>query len=286
MSLPDQPAIVKHLAALGFPQDPDHWQAYDQHGIGRVHIPALIELLQDAASYLNNIELDENDPVAWAPVHAWRALGQMQAVEALPVLLDLLALLDTSADDLVMDELPDVFAALGPAALPQLCGYLLEPEHGIWARGAVAEGMKNIALHYPEMRQPVLRTLMGALEGYNVEEPGFNAFLIAYLMDLKAVEAAPLVENVFNAGRVNEIVTGDWEDFQIAIGLLDRRLNPRKRRKPAVSPAADGILVQPDAAAAQSAAPEAAHQKMFAKIEKNRRKRARRRLNKNDKRKE
>jgi hypothetical protein len=40
------------------------------------------------------------------------------------------------------------------------------------------------------------------------------------------VEAAPLVEEAYRADRVDELVMGDWEDFQVEVGLLDQRLSP------------------------------------------------------------
>ena len=53
-----------------------------------------------------------------------------------------------------------------------------------------------------------------------------NAFLMSYLVDLKAVEAAPVMEKAFAADRVDISVQGDWEDVQIRLGLLDERLTP------------------------------------------------------------
>jgi hypothetical protein len=218
-------------------------------------------------------------------MHAWRALAELQAVEALPALLDLLRLIEESEADLIQDELPEVFARLGAAAVSPLTGYLLETEHGDWARVAAAEGLKKIADKDADMRPAAVRALASALEGYNVEDETFNGFLVSYLMELRAVETSPLVEQAFLAGRVDETIFGDWEDFQIGIGLLDRRLNPRRSQR--LSPAlfSDGIqppedLAQPQAAGPNSTGPNLAihlHQAnpREAKKEKNKRKQAR-----------
>ncbi len=49
------------------------------------------------------------------------------------------------------------------------------------------------------------------------------------MADLKATEAAPLVERVFQANVVDLSVVGDFEHYQIAVGLLEKRLTPPPR---------------------------------------------------------
>jgi hypothetical protein len=55
-----------------------------------------------------------------------------------------------------------------------------------------------------------------------------NAFSLSCLAELKAVEAAPLAEEIFKSGRAELEVAGDYEDYQIRVGLLKRRLTPSK----------------------------------------------------------
>ena len=40
---------------------------------------------------------------------------------------------------------------------------------------------------------------------------------------------APLVEQAFGTGRVDLSIMGDYEEFQIAVGLLKERLTPRPK---------------------------------------------------------
>ena len=54
-----------------------------------------------------------------------------------------------------------------------------------------------------------------------------NTFILNALLDLTAVESAALIEQAFAANIVDESVVGDWEDMQIALGLLDERLTPQ-----------------------------------------------------------
>ena len=47
-------------------------------------------------------------------------------------------------------------------------------------------------------------------------------------MDLRAVEAAAMIERAFAAERVDESCGGDWEAVQIELGLKTQREHPPK----------------------------------------------------------
>jgi hypothetical protein len=66
------------------------------------------------------------------------------------------------------------------------------------------------------------------VQGFEKNEPALNGFLIANLLYLKAVEAAPVMERAFAADCVDETIVGDWEDVQIKLGLLDSRKTKRR----------------------------------------------------------
>src|SRR5258707_7875891 len=102
---------------------PEQWPDYHELGIGPEQIPDLIQMATDEA--LN--EADSESTEVWAPVHAWRALGQLRAVEAVEPLLELFDRLED--DDWVHEELPVVFGLIGPAALPALAAYLADLSH-------------------------------------------------------------------------------------------------------------------------------------------------------------
>src|SRR6266487_7140549 len=64
---------------------PDEWPDYRELGMGPEQIPALIRMATDEELNLAAAESTE----VWAPLHAWRALGQLRAVEAVEPLLEL-----------------------------------------------------------------------------------------------------------------------------------------------------------------------------------------------------
>lgn len=241
-NLTEYPEAVQKLAGLPDPWALDEDFTYRSVGIKREHIPALISLLKKSDEWLPEavrIELPETeaDPETeiplfyWMPLHAWRALGELEAVEAVPALLEVLHLIDDDFDmvsDMVQEEVPPVLAALGKKAIPQLTEYMQSDQHGLWARLGAADALSHVGILHPAARGEVVQQLMGVLEGYDAEEPVYNSFIISFLMEHKAVEAAELVEQVFASGRIEEDVMGDWEDFQVGVGLLEQRTTPAK----------------------------------------------------------
>ncbi len=94
------------------------WPQYLELGIGPEHIPDLIRMATDEE--LRWVESDMLE--VWAPIHAWRTLAVLHAEEAIEPLLPLLD--EAEDDDWVVEELPRVYAMIGPAALPALERYL------------------------------------------------------------------------------------------------------------------------------------------------------------------
>ncbi len=217
-------APVDKLLALGQVGNRDEWPNYLELGIGPEHIPDLIRMATDEALNQANSESAE----VWAPVHAFRALGQLRSAEAIEPLLELLRRVDELDDDVVSEELPEVYGRIGAPAIPVLAGYLADSQHGLWARVAAATSLDNIGQQHPETRDQVVAALTQALEHFAENGPALNASIISDLVDLHATEAAPVMERAFAADRVDEMVRGDWEDIQIELGLKTERTTPRR----------------------------------------------------------
>lgn len=191
----------------------DDWPNYLELGLGPEHIPDLIRMATDEK--LN--EADRDSLEFWAPIHAWRALGQLRAEAAIEPLLSLFDLLDDS--EWVMEELPEVFGMIGPAALPALAAYMADRSHKKWPLINASSSVQSIATRWPEARSESVAILSKQLEQFAENDPEFNAFLILALVHLEAKEAAPLMEQAFAADRVEYFVLGDWDDVQVRLGL-------------------------------------------------------------------
>lgn len=221
MATSSYPPPVSKLLQLGRPDEtrPD----YRALGLNESHIPELMRLATD--EYLNwesEIEIE-----TYAPVHAWLALGQLRAVEAIDTLLSCLRYIDEHNDDWAGERLPEVFGEIGPAAVAPLTRYLQDSTHGLWARVAASGGLAAIAERHPAARRECVAALTAQLQRHGENDPTLNAFLISRLLDVRALEAAPVIESAFADKAVDISVAGDWEDVQISLGLQSQRDKPR-----------------------------------------------------------
>jgi hypothetical protein len=222
--MPDYPPAVAQLLTRSDPREsvPD-WPDYPALGLGPEHIPDLIRMAGD----LELNEADSNSAEVWAPLHAWRALGQLRAEAATQPLLELLNA-KVEDDDCVLEELPEVFALIGPPALPALAVFLGDPSRQEYARVGVAGALAKLATHHPQTRPDAVAILSRELEKAAQNSPTVNAFVIDALVDLNGVEAAPLMERAFAAGIVDQTIRGDWDYVQYDLGLRD--MPPPRRR--------------------------------------------------------
>lgn len=221
MTDPNYPSPVSELLTLGDCRLRS-WPDYLALGLGPEHIPDLIRMALDEELHW----ADSDSLEVWAPVHAWRALGQLRAEAAVEPLTRLLVRIDEFSDDWVGEELPEVFGTIGPSAIPALTDYLADPAHRLWARVAATHSLGEIGKQHPEARTDCIAALAEQLEHFAELDPMLNGFIISYLTDLKAVEAAPVMERAFAADCVDLVIQGDWEDTQIRMGLLQERQTP------------------------------------------------------------
>jgi hypothetical protein len=196
------------------------WPDYLVLGLEDRHAPALARMATDPALH----SAPERDPAVWAPVHAWRALGQLRAPAAAEPLLALLR--REIANDWVFGEVPLVLGMIGPAALPGATLLLFDDTGDEEVRVAAAAVVMAVGMEYPERRDESVALLAKQLEDWGDQGRRLNAFLVSGLVELQATESAPLMEAAFAAGAVDLEVNGDWEDVQVDLGLIEERITP------------------------------------------------------------
>jgi hypothetical protein len=221
---------IQKLAELDDPWAMEKWADYQSLGFTHENVPAMMALVQQTQQYWAAYDEGEEAEVSfWAPLHAWRALADLGVVDVAPLLLHVMdELADSSEMDLLLDDMPEVFMRIGKAALPSLIDGVKNNRFSTWTRVTAAESITAVARDAPETREAVVGAICTALEEFDQSDPTLNAFLIAQLAQMKATEAVPLVERAYSAGRVDQSVIGDWEDFQIEIGLLKHRITPTR----------------------------------------------------------
>jgi hypothetical protein len=227
------PPIATFLT-LGEAREDAEWRDYvATYGISNADIPELIRMATD----LDLNQADSESTLVWAPIHAWRTLGQLRAEEAVAPLLQFLDWAAEHHDDYALEDMPYVFEAIGPPAIPALAAFLADDSKQLWARSAALNGLQKIAERHPEERDRCVDIITRQLGAAALNAPDYNGFLLAALLDLKAVEAAPVIERAFEGGYIDDSIAGDWEYAQWELGLSDKP--PARRRY--VGPAMAGL---------------------------------------------
>ena len=158
----------------------------------------------------------------WAPVWAWLLLGELKPPGTTELLLALLNRLEMKeGDDAASEVLPKVFGRIGHEVAPALTAVLRDESRPISPRWAAVSGLANIAVAWPEARSEVVGILTAQLEEQAVWDAGVNGMIVDALIQLDAVESAAAIERAFQAKRVDETITGDWDDVQVELGLKE-----------------------------------------------------------------
>ena len=215
---------VSTLLSLGAVEVGEPWLRYDSFGITAAHVGDLVGILRDEVLAAAPPDSDE----AWAPRHAWRALGQLRAEAAIEPLLNVLLRND---DDWAREEIPEVLGMIGPVAIEPVTAELARLAPGSptpIAAYALVTSLENIVEGFPETRGRVVDVLQRQLGWWARQGEELNAMLVWALVELNAVEAAPLMEEAFADSAVDEAYGGDWEDAQVDLGLIPERITPHR----------------------------------------------------------
>ncbi len=223
------------------------WDDYSAFGFSQKHIPELIRLGKDRALIIGVDDAELGYAALWAPLHAWRALVQMQASEAIFPLLDVFDWTDEVDSDLISEGLSNAFQKFGSPVIEPLAMFLHEPYHKMWAYVSASEILGRIGVKHPETRDRVIEIITAALdEKYEHNDGDINGYWISDLLDLKAVESYPVIKKAFDAKNVNLRIAGDLEDVELEFGMREKRDTPAPNTP--ISPDLMRILQEMDAA--------------------------------------
>lgn len=213
---------VSKLLACGGALLDEEWIDYLALGITSNHIPELARMSLDEKLWEEDSDGDE----VWAPLHAWRALGQLRDPAAIPTLLAVMDMSEEWDDDWSGAEPPAIFAMIGEPSVEPLNEFLCDANRTNTGHMTAAESLKKIAEQNPQCRERCVQILRERL----LERGDYDRFTIAIfvscLVDLNATEAVPEIEAAFAANMVDISFMGDWEEVQIRMGLLDERVTP------------------------------------------------------------
>jgi hypothetical protein len=127
---------------------------------------------------------------------------------------------DTGFVEWAIEELPDVYEAIGPAAIPILINCIADSTWPVETRVNAMTGLYKICTKYPEYRDEVVAFFTKQLENYAQNDPEINGDLISNLAELKAIETLPLIKTAFDNGNIDTFLIS-LEDVEVSFGLRE-----------------------------------------------------------------
>jgi hypothetical protein len=215
--------------------DPVGWRNYvAELGLTAGDVPELLTILNEwFAPPDDDVQFDDGDPLeaTWcAPIHAWRALGQLGAIEAVAPMLAHADLLDEWMDDWSMADWRHVFGMIGPAAIEPLIAHVADARRREFSRIMAIDGLEQIVARHPESRHLVAAALASQL-AQNEPTPALNGFLVSRLLDMQATDAAEAIERAFAADLVDESICGGWGEVRDKLGVPGMGIASPERRQ-------------------------------------------------------
>lgn len=212
---------IKILFELGEANRSGDWPDYLQYGFDETDVPALLGLVADQSLH----QADSESKEVWAPLHAWRTLGQIGNAEAA---VPLIAQFDTLfEDDWALSELSEVMGMIGEAAIAPLAAYLHESHHDEFARVMAVDSLAEIARRQPECRELVIQCYQDYMARPDILARAHNGLLIGRLLDLNAKEAIDDIRQLFESDCVDISCAGDLEEVEIKLGFRTKRSTPK-----------------------------------------------------------
>jgi len=209
------------LLELGAADQRGEWPDYLQYGFTEADVPALLELVADESFD----QADSDSREVWAPLHAWRTLGQLGNSRAAIPLIDQFDRL--CEDDWALPELSKVVGMLGTPAIDPLAIYLNNASHKEFARIMALDALAEIVKHLPACRERVIRCYRDYMHNPEESTPVLNGLLIGRLLDLNATEVIDDIRQLFARDCVDITCAGDLEEVEIGLGFRSERATPK-----------------------------------------------------------
>jgi uncharacterized protein len=209
------------LLELGEVTDQEEWRDYARLGFSEADVGALLAIIGDESLH----QADDASREIWAPLHAWRALGQIGSANAVEPLL---ARFDQLChDDWALPELSRVLGMIGAPAVPALARYLNEYQHDEFARVMAMDALFEVARHNPEQRNEVIGILCEYIHKPDKNTRVLNGLTVGRLIDLDAREAIDDLRALFAMHCIDITCNGDLEAVEIELGVRDERSTPK-----------------------------------------------------------
>ena len=202
-------------------------------------IADLHKVIYDSMARLEHFRMvDWDETTHEFPVHALFLLTELKSEESLQVTLDILRqdeeYLDYWFGDFLTEMIWETIYTLGFHQLDALSSYLKEPDRYCYARCQISEAVSRMALHHPERRQDIIKWYEDLLcfflaekENDRILDTGLLGLMTGDLLDIRATELEPLIQEVYHHRLADESSCGPLEE--VLEELHNRSFEPIKR---------------------------------------------------------
>jgi len=204
--------------------------SYRELGFSEKNKIQLLELGSDMALYYYEYDEDDADdecPEFFAVLHAWRALSELEILEAKALFVDLLRELFEDEDDL--DWMPRLFKKLikpfQANMFEESVGYILDESEHEWFRAEFINLLQSM-LKNDEIDKNTLSQVFKKLF-QKCKNPVVNASAIAVCKDEKLTEHYPQIKKLYENKYVLKALDGDLEDVELAFEMRSERSTKR-----------------------------------------------------------
>ena len=174
----------------------------EELGIGQHHVPELVRMTRDRAFSTAN----GTNPVVFAPDHAMHLLKGLDVSDHLA---ELLSIFDLDFDE-PPEQLTDVLAITGDAALAPTAAYVHDRTRWLFGRSLAASAVRKIAEQNPNLRESAIASLGEVLANAESDDEVAVTGALTALIDLEATETLPLIRHAFEIGKIDEMANGSW----------------------------------------------------------------------------
>lgn len=167
-----------------------------------------------------NYKKEEN---SFAPIHALFLLGELEAEESLPVVLEMMQL----GEDYFNKVFGDIFVEVGWMPLLKIGknqskvfeDYLKLPGLHTYFRGGALDVLVQMIYHYPERKKEIVQIFDNVINFFteaeiedNVIDSELNGFFVAELVELKLEQFLPKIQILYEKRYVNLYICGTFEE--------------------------------------------------------------------------
>jgi len=166
---------------------------------------------------------EETDRFFDGTIFAIRILGKFRVTEVMKPLI--IKLYKDYDNDFLSEMMIPFFGDIGKDAIEFIKNEIMISKED---KLIFFDALKKIIENNPQEREKICSFLVEYLENTN-DDSSHIAFALYLIKEFDGIKSIDFVRYIYETKEVDIGIDGDFEDFEIAVGLREKRTKPRKR---------------------------------------------------------